>query len=54
MDFNLALLPSQFAIDQRNGCEFVRVTSSQAMNEPFVDLLMELGGTKSRLVREYT
>ncbi|MFJ2986670.1 FimV/HubP family polar landmark protein [Collimonas sp. NPDC087041] len=54
IDFNPALLSLQFAIDQRNGRKFVRVTSNQAMNEPFVDMLMELGGTKSRLVREYT
>ncbi|WP_164840444.1 FimV family protein [Collimonas arenae] len=54
IDFNPALLSLQFAIEQRNGRKFVRVTSNQAMNEPFVDMLMELGGTKSRLVREYT
>ncbi len=54
IDFNPALLSLQFAIDQRNGRKFVHVTSSQAINEPFVDLLMELGGAKSRLVREYT
>ncbi|SFI11020.1 pilus assembly protein FimV [Collimonas sp. OK307] len=54
IDFNPALLSLQFAIDQRNGRRFVRVTSTQPINEPFVDMLMELGGTKARLVREYT
>jgi pilus assembly protein FimV len=54
IDFNPALMSLQFAIDQRNGRRFVRVTSTQPINEPFVDMLMELGGTKARLVREYT
>ncbi|PFH12622.1 pilus assembly protein FimV [Collimonas sp. PA-H2] len=54
IDFNPALLSLQFAIDQRGDRRFVRVTSSQPINEPFVDMLMELGGTKSHLVREYT
>jgi pilus assembly protein FimV len=54
IDFNPALLSLQFAIDQRNGRRFVRVTSTQPINEPFVDMLMELGGTKAHLVREYT
>ncbi|AIY41907.1 putative type iv pilus assembly fimv-related transmembrane protein [Collimonas arenae] len=54
IDFNPALLSLQFAIDQRGDRRFVRVTSTQPINEPFVDMLMELGGTKSHLVREYT
>ncbi|MDB5765879.1 MAG: hypothetical protein JWQ61_693 [Collimonas fungivorans] len=54
IDFNPALMSLQFTIDQRNGRRFVRVTSTQPINEPFVDMLMELGGTKARLVREYT
>lgn len=54
IDFNAALLSLQFTIDQRGDRRFVKVTSSQPINEPFVDMLMELGGTKSHLVREYT
>src|SRR5437016_5962448 len=54
IDFNPALMSLQFAIDQRGARKFVRVTSTQPMNEPFVDVLVELGGTRTRVVREYT
>ncbi|MGS0741608.1 FimV/HubP family polar landmark protein [Glaciimonas sp. GG7] len=53
IDFNPALLSLQFSIDQRGLRKFVRVTSTQPINEPFVAVLMELGGTKTRVIREY-
>lgn len=54
IDFNQALTGLQFSIQQRGDRQFIRVTSSQAMNEPFVDMLLELSGPGGRLVREYT
>jgi pilus assembly protein FimV len=54
IDFHPALLSLRFAIEQRGGKQLIRVTSSQPMNEPFVDMLLELGGSGNRLVREYT
>ncbi|MFC5474856.1 FimV/HubP family polar landmark protein [Paraherbaspirillum soli] len=54
IEFNPVLMSLQFSIEQRNGRRFVRVTSTQPVNEPFVDMLMELGGTSSQLLREYT
>lgn len=54
IEFNPALFALRFAVDQRSGKQFVRITSSQPVNEPFVDMLLELGGSGSRLVREYT
>lgn len=48
------LSPLRFSIEQRQGRQLVRITSSQAINEPFVDLQLELSGGGSRLVREYT
>ncbi|WEF33390.1 FimV/HubP family polar landmark protein [Pseudoduganella chitinolytica] len=54
IDFNPALLNLRFEIEQRNGRQFIRVTSSQPVNEPFVDMLLELTWAKGRLVREYT
>ncbi|QRX85111.1 FimV family protein [Glaciimonas sp. PAMC28666] len=53
IEFNPALLSLQFSIDQRGSRKFVRVTSTQPINEPFVAVLMELGGTKTRVLREY-
>ena len=54
IDFNPALFSVRFGIEQRGARQFIRVTSSQPINEPFVDMLLELGGTNGRLVREYT
>jgi pilus assembly protein FimV len=51
---NPALFSLRFAIEQRGTRQVVRVTSAQPMNEPFVDMLLELGGTNNRLLREYT
>jgi len=54
IEFNPALLSLRFNVEQRGGRQFVRVTSTQPLNEPFVDLLLELSWTNGRLVREYT
>jgi pilus assembly protein FimV len=54
IDFNPALFSLRFAIEQRAGRHFIRVTSAQPINEPFVDMLLELGGSNNRLIREYT
>jgi pilus assembly protein FimV len=45
----------RFSIEKRaNGQPYVRVTSSQSVNEPFLDILVELNWSQGRLVREYT
>ncbi len=54
IDLSPVLFSLRFAVDQRNGNPVVRVTSTQPINEPFVDMLLELGGGKGKLVREYT
>ena len=54
IEFNPALLNLRFDIDQRDGRRFIRVSSSQPVNEPFVDMLLELSWANGRLVREYT
>ncbi len=55
IDFNPALLSLRFNVEQRGGRQFIKVTSSQPVNEPFVDMLLELNwGSSGRLVREYT
>jgi pilus assembly protein FimV len=53
IEYNPALQNLRFSVDQRNGRPVVRVTSSQPINEPFVDLLIEVSSRDSRLVREY-
>ena len=54
IEFNPALFSLRFAVEQRGGRQFIRVTSVQPINEPFVDMLLELGGAGNHLVREYT
>ena len=54
IELNPALLSLRFAVEQRGARQFVRITSPQPLNEPFVDLLLELSWNNGRLVREYT
>ncbi|WP_229445979.1 FimV/HubP family polar landmark protein [Massilia sp. LC238] len=54
IEFNPALLSLRFNVEQRAGRQFIRVSSSQPLNEPFVDMLIELSWNSGRLVREYT
>lgn len=54
IEFNPVLLSLRFAVEQRGGRQFISMTSTQPINEPFVDVLLELGGNKGRLIREYT
>ena len=54
IELHPSLLGLRFAIEQRGNKQIIRVTSAQAMNEPFVDMLLEVGVPNGRLVREYT
>lgn len=54
VEINPALYSLRFVIEQRGGRSVVRITSAQPLNEPFVDLLLEVTGNNSKLVREYT
>ncbi|MFJ9450015.1 FimV/HubP family polar landmark protein [Herbaspirillum sp. NPDC101397] len=54
IDFNPVLSSLRFSVEQRQGRQLIRISSAQALNEPFVDLLLELSGGGTRLVREYT
>jgi pilus assembly protein FimV len=54
IEFNPALLSLRFSVEQRNGRQFIRISSTQPLNEPFVDMLLELSWNSGKLVREYT
>ncbi|WP_229257759.1 FimV/HubP family polar landmark protein [Duganella margarita] len=54
IDFNPALSSLRFDVEPRNGRQVIKVSSSQAINEPFVDMLLELTWNGGRMVREYT
>ena len=55
IEYSGALLSVKFSIEQRGADRYVIVLSSgQPINEPFLDLMVELDWTTGRLVREYT
>lgn len=54
IEFNPALLSLRFAIEQRGTAYVIRVSSTQAMNEPWIDFLLEMNASNGKLVREYT
>jgi len=50
-----ALSGIRFSVDQRqDGQPFLRLSSDRSINEPFLDMLVELNWASGRLVREYT
>ena len=55
IEYVSALSGLRFSLDQRpNGQPFLRLSSDGSINEPFLDMLVELDWASGRLVREYT
>ncbi|MBV8636150.1 MAG: LysM peptidoglycan-binding domain-containing protein, partial [Burkholderiaceae bacterium] len=56
IDFNPVLYSLRFTVAKHDdGRQYIAITSTKPVNEPFVDMLLELGGNGSgRLLREYT
>lgn len=55
IEYNPALLGVRFTVARRpSGSMFISLESSQPINEPFIDMLVELNWATGRLVREYT
>lgn len=55
LEYVNALTSINLAIDKRaNGQPFIKLTSSQPIEEPILDMLIELSWASGRLVREYT
>ncbi|MGD9953680.1 MAG: FimV family protein, partial [Burkholderiales bacterium] len=54
IEFNPALGTIQFELGKRDGRPIVRVSTRQPVNEPFIDLLVELRWATGLFVREYT
>jgi pilus assembly protein FimV len=44
----------RFTVERRDGRRFLRLTTPAPINDPFVELLIELQWSTGRLVREYT
>ena len=54
IEMSPALVGMQFTITKRDGRSVIRMSTSQPVNEPFLDVLIELSWSTGRLVREYT
>jgi pilus assembly protein FimV len=54
LQYNPALAGLRLSVETRAGRSFLRLASSQPLNEPFVDLLLELSWAGGKLLREYT
>ncbi len=54
IEFNPALLSLRFAVEPRGSGYVIRVSSTQPMNEPWIDFLLEMNASSGKLVREYT
>ena len=55
LEFNPALTNLRFALDRRpDGSYLVRISSPTPVNEPYLDMMVELTWATGRVVREYT
>ena len=55
VDYNQVLPATQVSLQRRaDGRPYLRVTSDRAVQEPFVDVILEITWSTGRLVREYT
>lgn len=54
IEYNPVLTSTQVQVARRDGRTVLRVSSDRAVQEPFVDVILELTWSSGRLVREYT
>lgn len=54
IEFNPALVGVKLSIQRRDGKPIIRVTTHDPVNEPFIEMLVELEWASGRLTRDYT
>lgn len=55
VDYNPVLPATSVSLQRRvDGTPYLRITSDRAVQEPFVDVILELSWSSGRLLREYT
>ncbi len=54
VEYNTVLTGTQVQVSTVNGRTVLRVSSDRAVQEPFIDVILELTWSSGRLVREYT
>ncbi|MDY0746253.1 FimV/HubP family polar landmark protein [Paucibacter sp. R3-3] len=54
VDYNAVLTGTQVQVQSVGGRNVLRISSDRAVQEPFIDVILELSWSSGRLVREYT
>ena len=55
LEYNQSLAGLQISLQQRpDGRSYLRLSSARAVNDPFVDLILEANWASGRIVRDYT
>jgi pilus assembly protein FimV len=54
IEMSPSLVGMRLSVDKNAGRSVIRLSTSQPVNEPFLDVLIELSWSTGRLVREYT
>ena len=54
VDYNAVLTGTQVRVQSVAGRNVLRISSDRAVQEPFIDVILELSWSSGRLVREYT
>ena len=55
LQYSAVLVGARISIERRAGGQpYIKITSNKTLNEPFIDLLVEVTSSSGRLVREYT
>jgi pilus assembly protein FimV len=54
IEYGSSLMSIRVALERRDGRPVVRLTSTRPINEPFMNVLLELQWSQGRLVREFT
>jgi pilus assembly protein FimV len=53
--FNNSLVGARVTVEKRrNGQQYLKLTSPRAINEPFIEVLIEINSENGRVVRQYT
>jgi pilus assembly protein FimV len=55
LEYNSAIFGLQVVLARKaDGRSYIRITGDRAINEPFIDLILEASWTSGRIVRDYT
>ncbi|MGB4345608.1 MAG: FimV/HubP family polar landmark protein [Burkholderiaceae bacterium] len=53
VDYSGVVRSLRFVIEQKNERSFVHITSTEAIHDPFISILLSLNGSGNRIIRQY-